>query len=408
MNLDDIGISTIKDSTAFKKIQFFSKTNPTNLFNVKSDFQNSLNNLNSMFLSDLDLNQSYTYGMDRQHTFTSLAATLPSFTTLMDKSGVNKFLSYTLNQNITNTPTLNLNRLDYSPINKSGSGSQENLMSLYNKILPSQFHTYNSTDFSFFLKLPNLGSILSAESDSKQYPNLFKFILNPKHKKKSIQNFNFIYNNIVPEGEASINHLDPTNSFSTTVFNTENTLKFKDYKSSNAQFLGSERTVRLLNNINSNSYRWNTSASPNLTSTLTNNLLEYGTSQNYLYSASLSNWADFDKYVRFSNNTVWMPSSHSPIMSNNPYFTNTSFDFFSKGKDDVTPMVLRSKEESAPIHTFNTYWSSYWALSNFDNRTEAIQNSYNLLNKFYFPFFTEYAEYVFRNWSSIELMEDVF
>jgi hypothetical protein len=84
-------------------------------------------------------------------------------------------------------------------------------------------------------------------------------------------------------------------------------------------------------------------------------------------------------------------------MSNNPHFTNTSFDFFNKGKDDVTPMVLRSKEESAPMHTFNTYWSSYWALSNFDNRTEVIQNSHNLLNKFYFPFFTEYAEYDFRN-----------
>jgi|TARA_B100001093_G_C26274054_1_gene778163 hypothetical protein len=50
-----------------------------------------------------------------------------------------------------------------------------------------------------------------------------------------------------------------------------------------------------------------------------------------------------------------MPTAHIPIMSNNPYFTNTSFDFFEKGADDVTPMVLRSKEESAPIHTFNTY-----------------------------------------------------
>jgi hypothetical protein len=39
-------------------------------------------------------------------------------------------------------------------------------------------------------------------------------------------------------------------------------------------------------------------------------------------------------------------------MSNNPFFTNTSFDFYEKGKDDVTPMVLRSKEESAPSNVF--------------------------------------------------------
>jgi len=55
MNLDDIVVSTVKDSTAFKKIQFFSKTNPTNLFNIKSDFQNSLNKVNSYYLNDLDL-----------------------------------------------------------------------------------------------------------------------------------------------------------------------------------------------------------------------------------------------------------------------------------------------------------------------------------------------------------------
>ena len=92
-----------------------------------------------------------------------------------------------------------------------------------------------------------------------------------------------------------------------------------------------------------------------------------------------------------------MPSSHIPIMSNNPLFSNTSFDFYPKGKDETTPMVLRSKEESAPSHVFNTYWSSYWALSNFSNRLEIINNSHNLLSKFYFPLFTEYAEYDFRN-----------
>jgi hypothetical protein len=256
MNLDDIGISTLKDSTAFKKIQFFSKTNPTNLFNVKSDFQNSFNNLNSAFLSDLDLNQSYTYGMDRQHTFTSVSSALPNFSTLMDRSGVNKFLSYTLNQNITTGDnTLDLNRLTYSPSNQVSHSSEESLLSTYNKILPSQFSVYNNSDFTFSLKLPNLLSILGAESDSKQHSNLFKFLLNPKHKKKSIQNYNFLFNSVAPTSETSLNYLDPINSFSNTIFNTENTLKFKDYKSSNAQFLGSERTVRLLNNVNSNSYR---------------------------------------------------------------------------------------------------------------------------------------------------------
>jgi hypothetical protein len=84
-----------------------------------------------------------------------------------------------------------------------------------------------------------------------------------------------------------------------------------------------------------------------------------------------------------------MPNSHIPVMSNNPYFSNDSFDFYSKGQDDVTPMVLRSKEESAPSHTFNTYWLTYWALTDNTNRFSNIQNSLNLLKNLTFPFFTE-------------------
>merc|ERR1712070_367669 len=117
---DNIGVSTIKDSTAFKKIQFFSKTNPSNIFNVKSDFQNSFQKINNYYINDLDLNNSYTYGMDRQHTYTSLSTTLPNFSTLIDNNSVNKFLSYNFNVNYTDTSSnfsnLKSNRLNYDNV----------------------------------------------------------------------------------------------------------------------------------------------------------------------------------------------------------------------------------------------------------------------------------------------------
>merc|ERR1712196_584595 len=154
MNLDNIGISTIKDSTAFKKIQFFTKTNPTNLFNVKSDFQNSFTKLNNLYLNDLGLNQSYTYGMDRQHTYTSLSSSLPMFATLLDNSSVNKFFNYNFNQEFkTTTNSLNINRFDYSTTNYNSS--DETLVSNYSKLLPNNLDTL---DFPLFLKVPNLFS----------------------------------------------------------------------------------------------------------------------------------------------------------------------------------------------------------------------------------------------------------
>jgi len=283
MNLDNIGVSTIKDSTAFKKIQFFSKTNPTNLFSVKSDFQNSFKKLNNYYLTDLDLNNSYTYGMDRQHTYTSLSSTLPNFSTLLDKNSISKFFTYNFNfNNNTSKNSLELNRLSSSK--NSNEFFTENLY----KLFPTKLNSSNYIDFFSFLKVPNNTSVLGAENDSKQYSNSFKFLLNFKHKKKNIHNYNYSLSEL-PTNDTFTKSIDPTNNFNNYLYNTENTLKFKDYKSSNAQFLGSERTVRLLTNINSNLYKWNTSYSPNIPTTVTNSLLGYGKSQNYIYSTSLSN-----------------------------------------------------------------------------------------------------------------------
>jgi hypothetical protein len=303
MNLDNIGVSTIKDSTAFKKIQFFSKTNPTNLFNVKSDFQNSFKKLNNYYLTDLALNESYTYGMDRQHTHTSLSSTLPNFSTLLDQNSINKFFNYNFNFSKNNTTnTLELNRFNY-PKNNNSTSNSEFLLGNIHKLLPAKLNNINYTDFYTFLAVPNNTSVLGAENDSKQYSNSFKFLLNFKHKKKSLTNYNYILNTL-PNNDTFTKSVDPTNNFNNHLYNTENTLKFKDYKSSNAQFLGSERTVRLLTNVNSNTFKWNTSYSPNLPTTLENNLLDYGKSQNYVYSTSLSNWSDFNKYLRFGNNNI--------------------------------------------------------------------------------------------------------
>jgi hypothetical protein len=130
----------------------------------------------------------------------------------------------------------------------------DNTLGIFRKV--SKLHTNNTsgTDFESFLKIPNVLSVLGAENDSKQNSNPLKISLNFKHKKKNISNMNYILNNSNLSNR-DIEVLNPSSVFSSTVFNTENNLKFKDYKSSNSQFLGSERTVRLLDNLNSSSYK---------------------------------------------------------------------------------------------------------------------------------------------------------
>jgi hypothetical protein len=225
--------------------------------------------------------------MDRQHNYTSLSSTLPMFSTLLDQNSVNKFMGYNFNLNSLNQTMPTINRLSYDSVSKNDV-KYENIVANYNKLLPSRLNPLNKFDFSMFINLPNNLSILGAENDSKQYSNPFKFSLNLKHKKLVTQNLDNLSTDSYRNND-TLESLTHNNHFSTETHNTENTLKFKDYKSSNAQFLGSERTARLLTNLNSNSFKWNTSASPNLVNSLNNSISTYGGSANTVYNSSVSN-----------------------------------------------------------------------------------------------------------------------
>lgn len=50
-----------------------------------------------------------------------------------------------------------------------------------------------------------------------------------------------------------------------------------------------------------------------------------------------------------------MTPSHTAVYSNNQEFIDKSYDKYAAGKDDQTPDVLKSKEETAPSHLFTTY-----------------------------------------------------
>jgi len=54
-----------------------------------------------------------------------------------------------------------------------------------------------------------------------------------------------------------------------------------------------------------------------------------------------------------------MTPSHTAVYSNNQEFVDKSYDKYVVGKDEQTPDVLKSKEETAPSHIFTTYWSTY-------------------------------------------------
>ena len=157
--------------------------------------------------------------------------------------------------------------------------------------------------------------------------------------------------------KTDLNTLNPLALFSSKLFNKEGLSKFKNLKSDDLQLLSSERNPRLLGNYNSNTHTHNFTKYGNNQESITSNLqnLNTGQDQYNVYGLSQLNWPNLEHTSKVLNNVVWMPTAHAPIMSSNPNFHNTSYDFFEKNEDDLTPNMLRSKDESAPNHVFNTY-----------------------------------------------------
>jgi|TARA_B110000259_G_scaffold90615_1_gene105205 hypothetical protein len=89
--------------------------------------------------------------------------------------------------------------------------------------------------------------------------------------------------------------------------------------------------------------------------------------------------------------------SHTPIQTSGASNYALAFDKFLKNEDDLTPNLLKSKEESAPNHIFNTYWLTHWAASNSTHRYTNLFDLNQYFDTAYLPTFHEYAEYDFKN-----------
>jgi hypothetical protein len=104
-----VGNSVSKDSNAFKKIQKYSKLTSNAIIKDTTNDTQVFAKINNLY-SDTSLvnHNSYFYGTKRQHNHASLDSLLPSFSTLIDKKGLENFCNYSINiSNFSdNTPSI--------------------------------------------------------------------------------------------------------------------------------------------------------------------------------------------------------------------------------------------------------------------------------------------------------------
>jgi len=393
MNFNDIGSSTVKDSTAFKKIQYFSKTNPQSLFSNVSDFNLKYQKIANLYLNDTLPNNTPSYGTFRQHNYSSISSTTNSFNSLLDASSLNKFMEYNLDYST---------KAAKNPINYDlSTAPRESVLPTTSNTLRLQDLTDKSASQSNYslskmINYPTSTSLLSAENDSKQLSNPFKYLLNNRWSKKNFLGGNTADNN--------------NQTFSSKFFNEDLTYRFKDLKSSNQQLLTSDRNTRLISTLTPNKTILNFNDKGNNLNSLihqnvTNTLGNVGSS---IFTSNALDWSDSNSLYRLVSNNSAFTASHTPLLNQNSSTYPQAFDRYTKGEDDLTPAMLRSKEESAPNYIFNSYWLAYWAHSNPTNRYSNMTEIADMFDSMYMPTFTEYAEYDFRNWQALELLEDAF
>jgi len=186
INFNDFGLNSLNESSAFKKIQSFTKTNQTTLFNSKSDFESSFNKVSRLYNIDSNLIDSLSYGTYRQQTYNSLSSTTNLFTSYIDNISLDKYLNYNLNTRRTVDETMNY-KID--ALNNFNQSRRENLFIVNDFYLHlNNILNIRNIMFDRVLRYPLFTTFINYELDSKQYSNIFKYMLNPNLKQRSYLN----------------------------------------------------------------------------------------------------------------------------------------------------------------------------------------------------------------------------
>jgi len=315
INFNNLGSSTLSSSSAFKKIQFSTKTNPQNLFQSSDDFSLKYNKIYDLYLSDMNSQDNTSYGVSRQHNYSSSKSITNNFSTQLDNASVNKLLSY--NYNFGNNSFKQTNPSDLETSNFENNNY--NNINMSNSVISSPEYS-NTEDKSLM--------------DGREFAT------------QTLSNQSYIEDNVY--GSDSVVSLQTKSSNLNSSNNMfDYSILYKDFlnKSPNQQVLSSDMNIRNIDNLNPNKVNYNISGS-NI------GLNSYmGSFNSSLNQSSNSNILG----IIPSSNTVF-PDSHMPSSAMGSKMPNIGYDKFSESGSNST--LMTSKDELAPNFVFTPFWSS--------------------------------------------------
>jgi hypothetical protein len=390
LDFSKVGLNTLSESTAFKKIQYFSKVSPQSLYSTSS-IENKYSKLSDLYLKSSATSGSYNYGTLRQHAYTTSASNQYK-AGLLDKNSVDTMLDYNFSMSPLSAPNFVNEHTEL--FNSNASSVDSNLSNVISSGLNGS-HVGSAS----LTENPTSQNSSASTTDFKSHSNALRYSAVPKGSSLA--------------SNRSMSDLQQANSSGLPYAEEDKsprTFKFKDSKSPNLGFLSPEKNVRLIDAVNPTKFNASLSNSTNnLNDIVTNSINESITPNSYnLFSSSENEWVATNRLRDVASFDTAMTPSHTAVYSNNQEFIDKSYDRYAVGKDDQTPDVLKSKEETAPSHLFTTYWATYWANTSVNHRINSMLLNSSIMSSSYLPNVTEYAEYDFKNWQALELLEDAF
>jgi len=407
LNFNDIGSNSIQELNAFKKIKTFSKTYLSNLVLPTTNYSNKYKNFSKLYINDFIFLDSSNYGMKRQHNFLSSNALLNNQSTFLNTKSANKFINFNFNNKLLTNQFLvtNNNKLNY--FNKNFLFfyflNYNDFEYISNKLFlsPLKLSLKNFYNYSNFL------SIINNDNDKKIFNKPLLKIFNLK-----LKNFNF-YNLL------NLNSINNLNENSTFILNREEKNYFYNFSNNYKNFFNSSLYQSL--NPQERFIRKNIKLSPfvsHLNYSLNTNILEeyisklktsHGLNNFDFFTFSNFEWNSFISLNKYLSAKPFFGYNYSPILNNNPFLNSLNYDdLINNTNNKSLPNIFQGEEKLLSNLLINIYWNFYWSNSSIEWKIYNDIPYQSIHQSFYLPMFNFYYNYDFRNWQSLELLEDLY
>lgn len=376
LSFKDIGLNTLRESSAFAKIRNATKVYNGLLVHTPSNLSSKYASLNSLYVDENSYLSTSSLGLRRQHNLASTASLGNSFlSTSLDTQSFKKFLA--TNIGIESKDSHHVPMTDASALSLSKS-DVVNVTENTNRVstLLQQTSSNNTSTLTNIMNYPSFVSSLNDNSDKAgiAYPAT-------KLSSKGVNSLKFVNPNLV----FSQGNLDYTSSLSLnsklqTVLNKSSNPRVFNINGPNSKVLLGEQSIRNLPDLNANKSNFTISTDRNTSASNVANLNRLNRSPSVYSNAldSRTSYANLSTVTSLASARSFIADSHPAVLSSSLEYSNSlNYDSTSsttKGlsygvdgtlessstlkKGSVGEVFVGSREKT-PKAVNSAYWSTF-------------------------------------------------